>query len=403
VNGPLTGCRVLELGSTVAGPFCGRLLADFGAEVIKNEALAGDPVRSMGKAYKGQSLYAASIFRNKRLVAVDLNRPEGREIIRELALASDVVIENFRPGTLERWGLDYESLANHHPKLIMVRISGYGQTGPYRNRPGYGIIGETFGGLRFLNGFADRPPPRAGVSTTDYLAGLYGAFGALLALIERERSGHGQVVDASLYEAAFSLMEVHVPAYEKLGDIPSRSGFKLPGSAPNTLYEANDGEYLHIAAPGDAVFSRLVYAMDKPELETDARFATARLRAENAEELDEVIGEWTRSISAEDVEGILVERGVPVSRIMTLKDIFEDEQYRARGSLQTTKTANGESITLAGIVPRLSTTPGAIRHAGRKIGADTRWALETIGGRTGQEVTSLERRGVISCGGDDAR
>ena len=402
MSSPLTGFRVLELGSTVAGPFCGRLLADFGAEVIKNEALAGDPVRSMGKAYKGQSLYAASIFRNKRLIAVDLSHPEGQEIVRELALASDVVIENFRPGTLERWGLDYETLAKRHPGLIMVRISGYGQTGPYRNRPGYGIIGETFGGLRSLNGFADRPPPRAGVSTTDYLAGLYGAFGVLLALIERESSGRGQVVDASLYEAAFSLMEAHVPAYDKLGYIPSRSGFTLPGSAPNTLYEASDGEYLHIAAPGDGVFSRLVSAMDKPGLGTDARFATARQRAENAEALDEAIGAWTRSMSAGELEDILVEHGVPVSRIMTLKDIFDDEQYRARDSLETTETANGESITLAGIVPRLSTTPGAIRHAGRSIGADTRWALETIGGIADQEVTAFERRGVISCGGDDA-
>jgi crotonobetainyl-CoA:carnitine CoA-transferase CaiB-like acyl-CoA transferase len=240
-NGPLSGYRVIELGSMVSGPFCSRLMADFGAEVIKVEQVDGDPVRYMGSRQKDKSLYAASILRNKDLLALDLHKPAGQAIVKRLVAKSDIVIENFRPGTLEKWGLGYEELNEHNPRIILVRISGFGQTGPYKDRPGYGPIGESISGLRELTGDPDRPPPRMAVSLTDYLCGLYGAFGAVSAALVREQTGVGQIIDSSLYEAGYSLMEPHIPAYSALGIIPERTGSKLSNSSPNNLYPAQDG------------------------------------------------------------------------------------------------------------------------------------------------------------------
>ena len=254
--GPLAGLRVLELGSTIAGPFCGRLLADFGADVIKIEAFEGDPLRTMGKRFEGKSLYAASLLRNKALICVDLRTPEGQEIARDLVRKSDIVIENFRPGRLEEWGLGYAQLSEINPGIIMVRISGFGQDGPYSQRAGYGVIGEAMSGLRHLTGDPQSPPSRVAVSMTDYITGLYAAFGATMAVLARQQSGRGQFIDAALYESAFSFMEPWIPAFEKLGHIPRRTGSRLPESTPNNLYSSAEGEFIHITAMGNAVFAR---------------------------------------------------------------------------------------------------------------------------------------------------
>src|SRR6185312_13704321 len=303
-RGPLAGHRVLEMGSTVAGPFCGRLLADFGAEVIKVEPAEGDPVRTMGKRFHGKSLYAASIFRNKSLVALDLRKPEGQAIARRIAAQCDVVVENFRPGGLEKWGLGYAELSRDNPGLVMVRISGFGQSGPYSDRAGYGVIGEAVSGLRHVTGDPDRPPSRVAVSITDYITGLYAAFGAVMALLARGKTGRGQYVDSALYECAFSFMEPHIPAFQKLGLVANRSGSRLPDSTPNNLYVSRDGQFIHITAMGDAVFRRLVGCMGAPQLATDARFADALERSRNHEEIDDLIGRWTSRHDLPELEAI---------------------------------------------------------------------------------------------------
>jgi len=394
---PLTGYRVLELGSTVAGPFCGRLFADFGAEVIKVEPADGDPVRSMGKRHQGKSLYAASIFRGKQLISLDLRTDEGRQIVRRLAAKSDFLVENFRPGSLESWGLGYDVLSADNPGLIMVRISGYGQTGPYRERPGYGAICESVSGLRHLTGDADRPPSRTATSLTDYVTGLYATLGAMLALEVRHSTGKGQIIDAALYEGAFSFMEPHVPAYEKLRDIAMRAGSRLPGNAPNTLYPTRDGQYIHITAASDAVFRRVASAIDRPDLATDPLFARAVDRAKNEDALDAIIGAWTLQHDCAALEDQLHAAKVPAARIYTVEDIFNDPHYAARGMLQQVPSDELGSVTMPAVVPRLSATPGAIRHAGRRIGQDTRAVLRDIAGMTDAEISDLESRQVIAC------
>ena len=314
-RGPLAGYRVLELGSTIAGPFCGRLLADFGAEVIKVEPPEGDAVRTMGKRYKGKSLYGASIMRNKSLVSLDLRRKEGRDLVRALAAKCDLLVENFRPGTLERWGLGYDVLSADNPGLVMVRISGYDQSGPYRDRPGYGVIGEAVSGLRHLTGDPDRPPTRTAVSLTDYFTGLYAAFGASMALLMRERTGRGQCIDAALYECAFSFMEPHVPAFDKLGLVAGRCGSRLADSTPNNLYPTRDANFIHITAMADGVFRRLAAAMGQAGLADDARFSDGIVRSNNVEELDGLIAEWTGAHPLEALEAALQKAEVPATRI----------------------------------------------------------------------------------------
>ncbi len=400
-KGPLASARVLELGSTVAGPFCGRLLADFGAEVIKVEPPEGDPVRSMGKHFQGHSLYAASILRNKSLVAIDLRTAEGRQLARRLALECDVVVENFRPGTLERWGLGYEDLSALRPDLVMVRISGFGQTGPYRSRPGYGVIGEAVSGLRHVTGDPDRPPARAAVSLTDYVAGIYGALGAAMALLHARDTGRGQVVDCSLYESAFSFMEPHVPAYDKVGFVANREGSRLPGSNPNNLYATRDGKHVHITAMADAVFARLAQAMESPNLAMDPRFSDAFAREANHEMLDRTIGEWTMRHDLADVERVLGNADVPATRVYKMDDIFADAHYRARDMLVAAPHVDLGTVAVPGIVPKLSLTPGAVRHAGRKCGADTRRVLGTLLALSQDVLEDLEVRGVI--GGHEVR
>jgi crotonobetainyl-CoA:carnitine CoA-transferase CaiB-like acyl-CoA transferase len=394
--GPLAGYRVLELGSTVAGPFCGRLLADFGAEVIKVEPAEGDPVRTMGKRFHGKSLYAASIFRNKSLIGVDLRQPEGQALVADLAAKSDVLVENFRPGGMERWGLGYEALSARNPGLVMVRISGFGQDGPYSQRAGYGVIGEAVSGLRHLTGDPDRPPARVAVSMTDYITGLYAAFGATLALLARGKTGRGQVIDAALYECAFSFMEPWIPAFEKLGHVANRCGSRLPESTPNNLYATGDGSFIHITAMGDAVFERLAAAMGQPGLAADERFRAATARSANHEDLDDLIGRWTAGLPLATLEKVLAEAAVPATRIFTIADIFADPHYQARGSIVRAPDADLETVAMANVVPRLSGTPGAVRHAGHRVGEDTREVLRAILGLDEARLAALQASGVIA-------
>jgi crotonobetainyl-CoA:carnitine CoA-transferase CaiB-like acyl-CoA transferase len=394
-SGPLSGYRVLELGSTIAGPFCGRLFADFGAEVIKIEPREGDGVRSAGRQFQGKSLYAASILRNKKLISVDLRQAKGQEIARKLASKCDVVIENFRPGGLEKWGLGYADLARIRPDIVMVRISGFGQTGPYSSRPGYGIICEAASGLRHITGDPDRPPARVAVALTDYITGLYAAFGAVMALMHRDRTGEGQYVDAALAEGAFSFMEPHVPAYDKLGIIANRMGSGLAGSVPNNLYPTADGQFIHIQAAQNTVFRRFAPVIGMPELLADERFATAIARGKHQQELDGIVAQWTRGRTLAEIRAMLDAADVPAMGINTVADIFKDAHFRARGMLAEVPDDELGSVTLTGPVPKLSRTPGAIHKSGGRIGRDTRSVLREIAGVTEAEFQALEAEGVI--------
>lgn len=376
-DGPLQGLKVVEIASTIAGPACARLLGDFGADVVKIEPPEGDPVRQMGRHVATDagdvSLYAAAILRNKRSVALDLKKPEDLALARALILRADIFVENFRPGVMERLGLGYDSLSAENPGLVMVRISGYGQDGPYAQRPGYGAICEAVGGVRHLTGDPDRPPARAAVAATDYLTASYAAFGALAAIQERARSGHGQVVDVALYEAAFTQLEPMVPAYEQLGIVPMREGPNLPSMAPNSLYPARDGGYVLIAANSNPTFDRLVRLMAQPGLLTDPRFCSIRSRGEkpHMQALDAIIAAWSVQFDGAQLEAMLQQAEVPSSRIYTIADIYQDPQFAARAMLQRVPHPVLGHTTQAGIVPRLSATPGRIRHTGPTLGADT--------------------------------
>lgn len=392
---PLSGYRVLELGSTVAGPFCGRLLADFGAEVIKVEPPEGDAVRWMGKRSQGKSLYAASIFRNKKLIALDLRHPDGRALARDLAERSDFLLENFRPGTMERWGLGYDALSAVNPGLIMIRLSGYGQFGPYSQRPGYGVTCEAMSGLRELTGDPDRPPARAAVSLTDYIAGLYAAFGAMIALERRHHTGRGQVVDTALYEAAFSFTEPHVPAFSNLGHVATRSGPRLPDHTPNSLYPTAEGRYIHITAGSQSVFKRLLKVMDAEHWLADERFAQPEARARNEDLVDATVAEWTAKHTLAELESQLQAAAVPASRIYDMRDIFSDPHFAARKMLlKLGHPALGE-VTVPGVVPRLSATPGEVRWPGREVGEDTAQILTDILGLDAEALMRLQAASVI--------
>ena len=389
MSGPLHGYRVLELGSTVAGPFCGRLLADFGAEVIKVEPPEGDPVRTMGKHVDGHSLYAASILRNKKLICLDLRKQQARDVVSQLATNCDIVVENFRPGTLEKWGIGYEQLSALNPKLIMVRISGFGQTGPYRERPGYGFLGDAVGGMLHINGYPDLPPVRAAVPVTDMLTAVYGALGAVMSLLSRGVTGKGQVVDASLYESSFSLMESHVIAYDQLGVVANRAGTRLPGSTPNSLYPTADGEYIAMAASSDPVFKRLAQTMGQSELSEDPRFSTAMARVEHQDVLDDLIGQWTSGMPINDLEALLHQSDVPASKVFTMADIFQDSHFHARQSIVRAPHDALGLVAMAAPAPRLSATPGEVRHAGRHVGANTREVLSKIGCYSESDIDSF--------------
>jgi crotonobetainyl-CoA:carnitine CoA-transferase CaiB-like acyl-CoA transferase len=388
-NGPLQGYTVLELGSTIAGPFCGRLLADFGADVIKVEIPEGDPLRSMSPSDNGRALYAATSFRGKANVSIDLRKPDGQKLARALALKSDIVLENFRPGTLERWGLGYEQLSRDNPGLVMVRISGFGQTGPYRERPGFGIIGESVGGLRELTGDPDRPPSRVAVSLTDNLTGLYGAFGAAMALLQRGRTGVGQVVDCALYEAAFSFMDGHVATYDRLGIVPSRAGSRLSNHVPNNLYLSRDRVYVHVAAGNQSVFERLAAVIGRPDLVADERFATLAARNRHPDEVDELLGAWIGQHDALAIEERFGSEDIPCCRILRLPDIFADPQFAAREMIVPVEDPGIGTVRMPGIVPKLSATPGRIRWSGRLPGENTRGVLRSLCGLDDAEIDRL--------------
>lgn len=389
--GPLSGVKVVEICSTIAGPACARLLADFGADVIKIEPPEGDPVRQMGQHVGDVSLYAASILRNKQSIALDLKSAEGRRIAFELIARADILVENNRPGVMERLGLGYDTLSERNPGLVMVRISGYGQTGPYADRPGYGAICEAVAGVRHMTGDPDRPPARVALATTDYLSSVYAAFGALAALRARETTGRGQVVDVALYEAAFSQMEPVVPAYEKLGVVPMREGSNLPSMAPNSSYPTADGGWVLIAANSQPTWRRLVGLMQQPELLTDPRFETiqARGRPENMKAIDAIVGDWTRRHPAADLERQLREAEVPTTRVYTIQDIYGDEHFAARGMLHEVPHPALGHTTQTGVVPRLSATPGGIRHTGPDLGADGRAVLRRELGLSDEAIDVL--------------
>jgi crotonobetainyl-CoA:carnitine CoA-transferase CaiB-like acyl-CoA transferase len=396
-RGPLAGHRVLELGSTASGPFCTRLLADFGAEVIKVEAKEGDAIRELGASVDGKSLYAATIARNKEAISLDLRSPKAQALLKGMVEQFDIVVENFRPGTLEKWGLGYDHLRKHRPDLVMTRISGYGQTGPYAQRPGYGVIGEAMSGLRHMIGDADRPPSRAAIPLTDYITAIYAAMGTLMAVLAREKTGRGQCVDVSLLESAFSFMEAYVPTFEKTGKTGMRSGPRLPNSAPNTLFPTGDGQHIHIAAFADGVFRRLCKVMGRPELGTDERYGNQAARNRNEAELEALIGEWTASRTLDELQAALDAEDVPATRIYTMADIFADRHFQARGMLVPTPDDDLGEVTLAGVVPRMSLTPGHVRWSGRRIGQDTRAVLRRMTGLSDADIDALEAEGVVSC------
>ncbi|MDN3544798.1 CoA transferase [Kinneretia asaccharophila] len=367
-SGPLAGLKVLELGQLIAGPFAGKTLADFGAEVIKVEPPGtGDPLRQWRLLHQGESVWWQVQSRNKKSVTLDLRQEAGRAIARQLAAEADVLIENFRPGLMEDWGLGYETLAAANPGLIMLRISGYGQSGPYRDLPGFAVVAEAMGGLRHLMGEPGRPPVRAGVSLGDTLAALHGVIGVLLALQARARTGRGQVVDVALYESVFNCMESLLPEYSAFGAVREPAGSALPGIAPSNAYRCADGQVV-IGGNGDSIFKRLMTAIDREDLGQDPLLSGNAGRAARVDELDAAITAWTVQRPVAEVLATLQAARVPVGRIYTARDIAEDPHYRARGMIERIVTASGLALDVPGVVPKLSDTPGAIRSLAPSLG-----------------------------------
>ncbi len=393
---PLAGIKVLELGSLIAGPYASALLAQFGAEVIKIEPPKdGDPLRKWRKLHKDTSLWWYVQSRNKKSVTLDLKRDEAREIVRKLAAQVDIVIENFRPGTLEKWGLGWEQLSALNPKLIMVRISGYGQSGPYRERPGFAAIAECMGGLRHVTGFPDRPPVRVGVSLGDTLASLYGTIGALVAMHHlKSQGGKGQFIDVALYESVFAVMESLIPEYSEFGFVRERTGASLPGISPSNTYLCADGHYVVIAGNGDAIFKRLMNAIGRDDLADDPELARNDGRVRQNDKLDKAIGDWTAQRPLKEALQILEAAQVPSGRVYTAADIAEDPHYAARGMVQRDTLPDGEPIDLPGIVPKLSATPGRTKWIGPALGAHTEEVLATLG-IGAEEFSNLRADGVV--------
>ncbi len=373
-TGPLAGLKVLELGQLIAGPFAGKTLGDFGAEVIKVEPPEGDPLRQWRMLHDGTSVWWQVQSRNKKSVVLDLRTDEGRDAVRALAAEADVLIENFKPGTMEKWGLGYERLSAANPGLVMLRISGYGQTGPYKDLPGFAVVAEAMGGLRHLTGEPGRVPVRCGVSLGDTLAALHGVIGVLMALEARRKSisadaskGRGQVVDVALYEAVFNCMESLLPEYSAFGVVRQPAGSALPGIAPSNAYRCADGQVV-IGGNGDSIFKRLMQAIGRDDLATDPGLASNAQRAPRVDEIDAAITAWTVQRPVDEVVRTLQAASVPVGRIYTVKDIAEDPHYRARGMIERVTSAEGLEVEVPGIVPKLSATPGAIRHRAPTLG-----------------------------------
>jgi len=393
----LQGLKVIEMGQLIAGPFACKTLAEFGAEVIKIEPPgSGDPLRNWRLVKDGTSVWWQVQSRNKRSIALDLRSAEGQDIARRLIAQADVLVENFRPGTLEGWGLGYEELSRLNPGLIMLRISGYGQSGPYRDLPGFGAIGEAMGGLRHLTGEPGRVPVRCGVSIGDTLAALHGTIGVLTALYHRKvNGGKGQVIDVALHEAVFNVMESLVPEYSAFGAVREPGGSALPGIAPSNAYRCGDGAVVLIAGNGDSIFKRLMTAIGRGDLAADPALADNAGRVKRVDELDAAIEAWTQARPSAEVLAVLGEAKVPAGRVYTAKDIVEDPHYQARGMVMKQRTRDGYDVDVPGIVPKLLGTPGAVRSAAPGLGDDTDAVLTELG-LSGQDIAALRGRKVVA-------
>ncbi len=396
-TGPLAGLRLIEMGTLLAGPFCGQLMGDFGAEVIKIEPpKQGDPMRVWGreKAH-GKSLWWPVVARNKKSVTLNLREQQGQEIARDLISKADFLLENFRPGTMERWNLSYEELAKINPGLIMIRVSGFGQTGPYAKRAGFGAVGESMGGLRYVCGDPSTPPSRMGISIGDSLAATFACIGGLTALHHRAKTGEGQVVDSAIYEAVLNMMESLITEYDHGGYIRERTGAILPNVAPSNVYPTKDEQFILIAANQDTVFGRLAEAMGRPELAEDERYATHTARGAVQQELDDLISEWTVTLDAADLEKMMETHGIPSGKIYTPPDMLEDAHFRAREAIVSTKHPVFGELKMQNVAPKLSKTPGNIRRPGPELGEHN---AEIYGGLLDMspgEIDELTEKGIF--------
>ena len=379
-TGPLEGIRVIEMGSLIAGPYAGAVLAQFGAEVIKIEPpRIGDPLRKWRKMDGDTSLWWYSQSRNKKSLALNLKDPDAQGVLRDLVREADVLVENFRPGTLEKWNLGWDVLSAINSKLVMLRVSGYGQSGAFADKPGFAAIAEAIGGLRYLIGYPDRAPVRTGVSIGDTLASLYGVIGTMMALRHAEQTGEGQVVDVSLIESVLAVTESLIPEYGVDGTVRERTGSSLPGIAPSNTYLTKDGRYLVLAANGDSIFQRLMVAIDRSDIANDERFKHNDGRAAASDELDEILGGWAASVSLSQALDILERASVPASGINSVAEVFEDEQFKARGSIEHYELKSGLDLYMPAAVPRLTKTPGSTQWLGPKLGEHNKEILEALG------------------------
>ena len=391
-RGALKGLRTIELGHLIAGPFCGQLMADHGSEVIKVEAPgAGDPMREWGR---GKPVWWPVIGRNKKAITLNLRVPEGQSILKELVAKSDFLLENFRPGTMEKWGLSWEELRGINPRLIMIRVSGFGQTGPYAKQAGYGGVGEAMGGMRALMGYPDRPPSRAGLSIGDSLAGTFGCLGAMMALHHREQTGKGQVVDSAIYESVLAMMESTVPEYTEAGHLRKRSGSTIPKLAPSNVYTTKDGELL-IGANQDSVWNRLVAAMDREDLASDLRFATHVARGENQAELDAIINEWTQTFTTNQLQDLMGQFNVPAGKIYTPPEMLACEHYAAREALVKVEHEAFQNLHMQNVFPKLSETPGGVNWPGAALGAHNEEIFGELLGHRPEELALWRAAGTI--------
>ena len=391
---PLAKLKVVEMGQLIAGPFAAKTLADFGADVIKIEPpKVGDALRKWRLLKDGTSVWWQVQSRNKRSLSLDLRQAEAQDIVRTLVKEADILIENFRPGTLEGWGLDPEKLLELNPKLIVLRISGYGQTGPYRDKPGFGVVAEAMGGLRHLTAEPGRVPVRVGISIGDTLASLHGVIGILLALQERHNSGKGQIIDIALYEAVFNCMESLLPEYSAFGEVRQAAGSALPGIAPTNAYQCADGGYVLVAGNGDSIFKRLMTVIGREDLGNDPQLENNDGRVKRVAELDQAIGQWTKTVSTTKALEVLDSVAVPAGRIYTVADIASDPHYKARENIQTIQMQDGTKLDVPGVIPKLSRTPGSIKTLAPDIGQNTDEILKSIG-LTNDQVASLKERGI---------
>jgi len=393
--GPLSDLKVVEMGTLIAGPFCGQILGDFGADVVKIEdPKAGDPMRQWGRSLpKGLSPWWPVIGRNKRSLALDLRTSEGRAIAITLIDQADILIENFRPGTLEKWGMGYETLSSRNPRLIMARVSGFGQTGPYAERAGYGLIGEAMGGLRYVTGEPDRPPARAGISIGDSLTAMHAVMGITMALHHRSRTGRGQMIDAALYESVLSVMENLVTEYDLTGYVRERAGAILPGIAPSNVYPCLKEEMILIGGNGDTVFARLSETMGRADLSTDPKFSSHAARGVNQTELDEIIAAWTQTWDLDDLLALLEDKGIPSGRVFRAPDMLSDPQYAARNAIVETDHPVFGKVKMQNAFPKMSETPGSVRWPGPSLGEHSR-AILTEAGLPEGTINELIAQGV---------